>query len=83
MQFVTPHQGAKVITVRTDAKTADIVAAVEALGRDDVTIKVSEQAWTSQPVLSTIFGTLAFAAMLWCAVGFVKRVEATYSVTRR
>ena len=32
---------------------------------------------------SAVFGTLAFAAMLWCAVGFVKRVEATYTASTK
>ena len=82
LQFLTPQQGNKVVSIRTNAQTADIVGAVEALGREDVSIKVSEEHWLRQPVLSTIFGTLSFAALLWCATGFIKRFEATYTVAR-
>lgn len=75
MQFVGPRHGRKEISVRTDGQTADIVAAVEALKRKDVTVKVEDDLWATSPVGGIVFGSLALAGLLWLSSGVVKRIE--------
>ena len=76
LQIVVPHVGKKVVSVRTDGQTADIVAAVEALKRSDATIKVVDDPWVTNPVSGVVLSSLALAAVLWLSSSVVKRLEA-------
>jgi hypothetical protein len=75
LQIVVPHGGKKEVTVRTNGQTADIVAAVEALKRSDVSVKVADDPWVANPVGGIVMGTLGMAVVLWLGCGVVKRGE--------
>jgi hypothetical protein len=72
---VAPRAGKKEVRLRTDGQTADIVAAVEALKRSDISIKVSPDSFITNPVGSVIAGTISLALVLWLSSGLVKRIE--------
>ncbi|MDR0354095.1 MAG: hypothetical protein LBI02_12390 [Opitutaceae bacterium] len=69
------------ITVRADGATSDIVGAIEALRREDVSIHI-RRAKTSPPYSARLaLSLLAGAGMLWVVCGIVKRTEQAF--TRR
>ena len=63
------------VEVRTDAQTADIVAAVEALGRKDVTLKVVDDPGINAPITGVVLGSLGMAVLLWLSSGLVLLIE--------
>ena len=69
------------ITVRTNGPTADIVAAVEALKREDISIRVVDQ---PPPLfLGGIVSFIITAGALWVGCGIVKRVEQSLSAPKK
>ena len=79
LSLVVPQQGKKHISVRTNGQTSDVVAAIEALKRNDIVLKVEDDVLVTNPVASFVTSTLSIAAILWVASSAVKRLELLYA----
>ena len=67
-------QGKKRIEIQTNGPTADVVAAIEALDRSDLELRLSPPS-PSGPVVIAVVGTLGMACGLWIVASVVISVE--------